>query len=93
MGGCGLDGMGVRWLGGAPPYVHMQAHAWVVNMIISCKWPPPWGNPWEFHMMSYTHARVCMCMCVHMCGDLTTLHQQPPTPTPQGEPPESVKIQ
>ena len=63
-------------VGGAPTYVHMHvhacththAHACMVNMIILCKWPPHWGNPWEFPMMSYACACVCMHMHVHMCG-------------------------
>ena len=58
--------MGVGVVGGAPTHMHMHVHACthmhthasMVNMIISCKWPPPWGNPWEFHMMSY--------VCVHV---------------------------
>ena len=29
---------GGGWLGGAP---HTCAHACMVNMVISCKWPPP----------------------------------------------------
>ena len=67
-----LWGLGGGWIGagggwGVPPtYVHMhmhactytQAHACVVNMIISCKWPPPLGNPWEFPMMSYACVRA-----------------------------------
>ena len=50
--GGGWMGVGGRW--GVPP-THMHthahartrahAHARVVNMIISCKWPPHWGIP------------------------------------------------
>ena len=43
-----MDGGG-GWLGAAPTHMHMHAHACMhmhahacmVNMIISCKWPPP----------------------------------------------------
>ena len=91
-----VDGGG-QWLG-VPPHTcrhartwtHAHAHARVVNMIISCKWPPPLGNPWEFPMMSYmcAHACACMhaCMCAHVWGGhpLTTPHPHPPTPHPSG---------
>ena len=100
-GGC----MGVAGGWGVPPtHVHMQvharipthAHANVVNMIISCKWPPHWGNPWEFSMMSYMCACTCMRVCVHLCGGhpLTTPTHIHPTPHPPGgASPESIKIQ
>ena len=44
-------------------------HIYMLNMIISiANGSPHWGNPWEFPMMSYTHAHVCMhvrvCACV-----------------------------
>ena len=43
-GGC----MGVGVIGGCPLHMCtctcMHAHAHVVNMIISCKWPPPLGE-------------------------------------------------
>ena len=81
--GGGWMGMGVGW--GCPPHMctHMHAHARVLNMIISCKWPPPLGNTWEFPMMSYMHA--CMCMHVYVCvgHPLTTPHPHPP-PHPLG---------
>ena len=94
VGGWGWGWLGVGWLG-VPPHMctctHMHAYACIVNMIISCKWPPPLGNPWEFPMMSY--ACVCACACVHVWG-ATSDHPHPhqSTPTPGG-PPESVKIQ
>ena len=81
--------VGGGWMVGGAPHACVHAHtcththACMVNMIISCKWLPHWGNPWEFHMMSYVHA----CMCVG--GTLSP----PPTPHPLGGPPESVKIQ
>ena len=70
----------------------MCAHARVVNMIISCKWPPPLG---EYLGIPYDVIRACMHMHVHMGGmhPLTTPHPHPPSPTPEGGPPESFKIQ
>ena len=95
-----LLGVGGGW--GVPPtHVHMHAHtcththACVVNMVISCKWPPPLdlGKSWGFPMMSYACACTCMCVCTWVGCTLTTPHPHPPTPTPQGGPPESFKIQ
>ena len=48
----GVFGWGSGVVGGCPQHMHMHAHAWmcmhahacVVNMIISCKWPPPLGE-------------------------------------------------
>ena len=63
-------GGGWIWVGGGWGVPHMHAHACVVNMIISCKWPPPLdlGKSRGFPMMSYVHARSCMhapaCACV-----------------------------
>ena len=90
-----MDGDG-GWLKGAPhtrtharacmhtyACTRMHAHAHVLNMIISCKWPPPLG---ESLGILYDVIRVyaCMCVCVHMCGGhpLTTPHPHPPTPSP-----------
>ena len=74
-----------------------HAHARVVNMIISCKWPPPLG---EYLGIPYDviHAYVRACVHVHVhVGEmhpLTTPHPHPPTPPPpRGGPPESIKIQ
>ena len=104
--GGGCMGVGGGW--GVPPtHVHMHAHAHrcthahahVVNMIISCKWPPPLG---EYLGIPYDVIRACMCVHVHACmcmctwvgctlsPPLTPIH---PPPTPQGGPPESFKIQ
>ena len=89
-------GVGGGWMGvvGGCPHTcartctHM--HACMVNMIISCKWPPPLG---EFPMMSYVvmHACTCMCMCVGC-----TL-SPPPTPSthpppPRGDPQNQSKF-
>ena len=90
-GWLGVSGCGWGWLGVHPTDMdmHMRTHACVVNMIISCKWPPPLG---ESLGISYDVICACMCVHVHVCGrhPLTTPH---PPPTPQGGPPESVKIQ
>ena len=93
------------WLGGAShtcahACARTHTHACMVNMIISCKWPPPLGEsmgiPYDvIRMCVHVHACACVCMC--MCvGDTpspppTPIH--PPQPTPKGGPPESVKIQ
>ena len=74
-------------VGGAP--THMHTHACMVNMVISCKWPPPldFGKSQGFIMMSYARACACMHVHVHMGG----VHPIT-TPTPGG-PQESFKIQ
>ena len=69
--------------------MHTHAHACVVNMIISCKWPPPLGEsmgiPYDVICMC---AHACMCMCVHMCGGhpLTNPHPIYPPPPPSTHP-------
>ena len=69
-------------------HMHMHAHACVVNMIISCKWPPPLGESLEI-----PYDVICTCVCVHVCAcacmctcvggtpspPLTPIHP-PPTP-------------
>ena len=104
-----LWGMGGGWMlvgdgwGMPPTHVHMHgctrthAHACMVNMIISCKWPPPLdlGKSRLFPMMSYTRVHVCICMCVHMCrGHLLTIpHPYPPTSSlPGGDPSNQSKF-
>ena len=70
-------------------HMHMHAHACMVNIIISCKWPPPLdlGKSQGFPMMAYACAHVCMCMHVHMCGStLSPLPPHPPIPHPGGNP-------
>ena len=90
-----VDGGG--W--GVPPHMCTCTHtrACVVNMIIPCKWPPPLdlGKSWGFPMMSDVRACLCMRVHVHVCGGdpVTTPYPIHPPPTPQGGPPESVKIQ
>ena len=95
LGGKGwVDGVGGSW--GVPAthvhmYVHARmcthTHACVVNMIISCKWPPPLG---ESLGIPYDVICACVCMhvCVHMCWGhpLTTPTHMHPPPTPRGIP-------
>ena len=75
---------GGGWLG-CPTHMCTCTHAdtCMVNMIISCKWPPPLGNPWEFPMMSYARA--------HACGGTLSpspTHIYPPPHPPGGGTPE-----
>ena len=96
------------WVGGGwgvPPHMcactHMHTrtctHTCMVNMIISCKWPPPLG---EYLGIPYdvicVRAHACVHMCVHMDGvhPLTTPHPHPPTPThpPGGDPQNHSKF-
>ena len=82
-----MDGGG-GWLGVPPTHMHMHAHAHthahVLNMIISCKWPPPLGEslgiPYDV-----IHTYACMYMCV---GAPSHQPQSPSThpPTPGGTP-------
>ena len=84
--------MGVVGGWGVPPthvHMHTHAHTHVVNMIISCKWPPPLGgipgNSLWCHMHMRMHVRACMHVCVHMCGGtLSPPHPHTPTPHPPG---------
>ena len=93
-GGGGVDGWG--WLGVPPTHVHMHAHArtcmhahaHVLNMIISCKWPPPMG---ESLGISYDVIRACMHVraCARVWG-APSHHPPPPSnhpPTPIQPPP------
>ena len=101
-GGC--MGVGGGW--GVPhTHVHMPAHArmctrahmHMVNMIISCKWPPPLGEslgiPYDV-IHACVHMCACMCVCMYVGGTLSPppTHIHPPPP-PGGAPPESIKIQ
>ena len=100
LGSLWLWGWGVGWMGVGGSWevplhtctcmhMHTCTCMHMVNMIISCKWPPHWGNPWEFPMMSYMHA------CAYVWGapshhpSSTSTHP----PAPRWGPPESVKIQ
>ena len=87
LGSLWLWGWGGGW--GVPPHMctcmrmHTHAHACVVNMIISCKWPPPLGVslgiPYD---VLCAHAHACACV-----GGAPTHHPTPTSthpPTPQG---------
>ena len=95
----GVGGWG--WLGDAPytrAHAHMctHTHAHVVNIIISCKWPPPLG---EYLGIPYDVICVCMRICVHAysscaCGwDAPSHHPHPhpPTPHPPGGTPRIIQ--
>ena len=104
-----LRGVGVGGWGWGVPPIHMQmhvhartcthAHACMVNMVISCKWPPPLdlGKSQGFPMMSY--ACVCVCACMHTCTcarrwDAPSHHLPPPSthpPTPEGGTPGTIQ--
>ena len=96
LGSLWLCGWGV--VGGCP---HTCAHAHACTHMHACTHAhgkhdnfmqmAPWGNPWEFPMMSYVHACVCVCVCAHACAcvwghPLTTPTHINPPPTPQGDP-------
>ena len=54
----------------AHAHMHTHAHACMVNMIISCKWPPPLGEsmgiPYDV-ILTCACMHVCACMCMCMC--------------------------
>ena len=102
--GWGVDGSGWGVVGGCPPHTctctHMHAHARtcthaharVLNMIISCKWPPPLG---ESLGIPYDVIRVCACVHVHACACMCTCVggtlSPPPTPIhPPTHPPPPI---
>ena len=98
--GWGVAGWRWGWLGGAPTDIHMQAHICMVNMIISCKWPPPLGEslgiPYDvicacMFMCVCMHACMCMCTCV---GDTLSPLLAPSThpPSPRGDPQNQSKF-
>ena len=88
-------GMGV--VGGCPPHtctctcMHPCTHTYIymLNMIISiANGSPHWGNPWEFHMMSYAHVHACACLHVHVCACVWGApSHHPPPPSTQPPPP------
>ena len=114
LGSLRLLGRGGGWMGvgggwGVPPtHVHMHAHACtcthaharVVNMIISCKWPPPLG---EYLGIPYDVIRACVRVRMRACAFVCTWMRctlsptstpiHPPPHPPGGGPPESFKIQ
>ena len=92
-----MDGDG-GWLGVPPTHMHMHAHtctcthahAHVLNMIISCKWPPPMGESLGISydvICTCACVRVCACACMCMCVGGTLSPPPPPSnhpPTPRG---------
>ena len=60
--GGGWMGVGGGW-GMPSTHMHMHAHACVVNMIISCKWPPPLGK-----YLGIPYDVICVCMHACACG-------------------------
>ena len=101
--GWGVGGFGWGVIGGCPhtcAHTHTctHTHTCVVNMIISCKWPPPLGE-----YLGIPYDVICMCMCVRACMCMCTwvgytLSPPPtpihPSPYPPGRgTPESFKIQ
>ena len=107
-----LWGMGGGWMrvdsgwGVPQTHVHMHAHACthththacVVNMIISCKWPPPLGESMGIpYDVICTCACVCMCACTYMCMCVGGTLSPPPTPIhlpppPRGDPRNQSKF-
>ena len=100
--GGGWMGVGGGW--GVPStnmHMHTHAHTCVhgkhdnfMQMAASIGFL---GNPWEFLMMSYV--RACMCVCVHACMCMCVgvpPHHPPPTsthpPTPRGDPRNQSKF-
>ena len=87
--GGGCMGVGGSW--GMPPthvcmhaHARTHAHARVVNMIISCKWPPPLG---EYLGIPYDVIRAYVCMCVYACMCMWVGCTLSPPPTPIAPPP------
>ena len=83
-GGGGMDGLGGGgW--GIPPHMctctRTHTHVCMVNMIISCKWPPPLeeslGIPYD---VICTCVCASMCMCTYVLGHplTTSTHPHPP---------------
>ena len=73
-GGGWVDGGGR----GVPhTHVHTHAHACMVNMIISCKWPPPLG---ESMGIPYDVIHTCVCVHAHACAHVWGHPLTTPTP-------------
>ena len=85
-----MGGWGWGVVGGYLPHTctctRMHAHACMVSMIFSCKWPPPLGESLE---IPYDVIRACACMCVHACTCVCTCVgcTLSPPPTPIHPPP------
>ena len=96
-GGGGWVDVGGGWLGSAPhthahecACTHMHTH--MVNMIISCKWPPPLG---ESLGIPYEVICTCACVCIHahayahVWGSPSHHPPHPPTLHPPGGDPRN----
>ena len=97
--GWGGGWMGVGVVEGCSPHMctctHTHTHMHVVNMIISCKWPPPLGEslgiPYDA-ICTCTCVHMCACICVYMCkGHPLTTHIHPPS-NPPGDPQNQSKF-
>ena len=98
----GVGGWGWGWLWGTPhTCAHActctHAHTCVVNMIISCKWPPLWVKS---QGIPYNVKSACVHVCMHVCACVCTwvgcTLSPPPTPsthpaTPQGGTPGIIQ--
>ena len=84
-------GVGGGVVGGAPTHVYMHAHARtcthaharVVNMIISCKWPSPLGES-----LGIPYDVICMYTCMHACAcawGAPSHHAPPPGEGPRNQ--------
>ena len=62
----------------AHAHTHMHTHACMVNMVISCKWPPPLGKSLG---IPYDVIRTCVCMYVHACAYMCMWVGCTPSPT------------
>ena len=100
LGSLRLWGWGDGWMGvwggwGCPhthahTCAHMHAHAHLLNMIISCKWLPPFGES-----LGIPYDVICVCECMHVCAcacvwGAPSHHPPPPSthpPTPRGRTP------
>ena len=94
-----LLGVGVGGGWGVPPHMctqmhtHTHTHACMVNMVISCKWPPPLGKS-----LGIPYDVICACMHAYACacGWGVPPHHPPPHPPtphpPRGEPQNHSKF-
>ena len=71
---------------GCPPHTcthtHMHVHTCVVNMIISCKWPPPLGE-----YLGIPYDVICACVRAHACASGWCAPPHHPNPHPPTPPP------
>ena len=84
-------------IGGAPTFMHMHAHTCIELQLAASMEASMFSMFSMFNMHVRACVRVCVCVHVHACmGHPHTLIPTPtpihPSVTPQGGPPESVKI-